>query len=142
MAGASLETDWMPQLSKQTRLPSTPVESAPGLPGPTLMLTGEDGGVIRGGSVSETFTVCTALLTCPATSATLQVTSVSPTGNTAGASFFMDRTPKLSLQSGLSSIAADPAPQIPVSQAAVSGEGLMITGASLSYMVFRMLVKE
>src|SRR3989442_13517862 len=82
-AGASLLTVATPQLSEVTGAPSaTPEAEHTPASALTVMAAGQ---VIVGGSLSTTVTVCWQVLLLPFTSVAVQVTTVVPTGKSAGA---------------------------------------------------------
>ena len=91
-AGASLRTDATPTASEaageptSTGVPSGDVASAVALAGAAS----------EGGVVSATVTSCSAAAELPAASAAVQVTTVVPIGNRAGASLDIDATPTAS----------------------------------------------
>src|SRR5205809_797234 len=97
-AGASLLTLATPQLSETTGVPSaTLVETQ--LPASALAIT-LAGQRICGGSLSTTVTVCWQLLLLPFTSVAIQVTTVVPTGKSAGALLTTLAMPQLSAATG------------------------------------------
>src|SRR3954471_23227793 len=93
--GGTQTTLARPQLSfamgdgKVTTAPDPPVQNEPE---DTVLSAGQ---VIVGGSVSFTVTVCWQVVEFPEVSVTLQVTIVTPLGNTAGALFTTLPTPQL-----------------------------------------------
>ena len=95
-AGASLETDATPTASEAAGEPtSTGVPSGDAASAVTLAGAASEGGV-----VSTTFTSCSAVAALPASSVAVQVTTVAPSGNRAGASLETDATPTASEAAG------------------------------------------
>ena len=123
-AGASLAMDATPTASDASASPiSTGVPSAD-----TASAAMSAGAEIDGGVVSTTTTSCSAVAVLPASSDTVHVTIVRPSGRTAGASFATDAT---GVASGAAPApAASPTAIVPRAAAAPSGDSASTVAAA------------
>src|SRR5882672_10338519 len=133
-AGALLVTVTVPQLSLAVGLPrTTPV--AKQVPAFALTVTSA-GQVIVGGWLSRTITRCWHVAVFPLLSVAVQVTTLVPAANCAGALLVTVTVPQLSLAVGLPN-ATPVAKQVPEFTFTVTSVGQVIVGGRLSRTITR-----
>ena len=130
VAGASLVTVTLVQLSVATGFPKFAITAAQFVLAFTVMFAGA---IIVGLVLSSTITFCVAVAVFPALSVTVQVTTVVPNGKVPGALLVTEATPQLSAVVGVPKVT--PKALHDEFALTVTATGAVIVGSSVSFTV-------